>query len=187
MTAPGGIDRKVQLHRLGAPTAALLILALLPVAFVACGGGGGDSTSSQASAHPTQGRKDIRDFGSEASGSRAEQAETVTRSYFAAVAAGKWSRACAFLTKSIRHAAGRLAATSEQADGASCAAYVASTYKQLPSAERTAEIDVSSVRLDGDRGYVIYSNPDRGEYAMPVENEAGRWLGASPVGTSLEA
>lgn len=175
-------------HRLGAPTAALLILALLPISLAACGSDDEDSsTSGQKSSGSSQGRDDIREFGHKAAGSEAAQAEAVVRSYLAAAAAGRWSEACSYLTRSMRSAARRLAAASKQSSGASCASYIESTYDELPPAERTAEIDVSSVRLEDSLGYVLYTKSDRGEYGIPVEREDGRWLGAGPVGTPLEA
>ncbi|HEU4907023.1 MAG TPA: hypothetical protein VFT19_13040 [Solirubrobacterales bacterium] len=171
------------LHRVGAPTAALLVLALVSLALSACGGG---SSSTESSGSTSNGdgvaagspvaklHRAIRQFGSEASGAKAPQAEAALTGYFGALAAADWGKACSYLTKPVRTLRARAAA--RQMKGESCTAGLRVAAKRLSRSERDAlaEADISSVRIEGDRGFVIYRDRDA-ERAMPLRAEGGSW------------
>lgn len=178
-TTPG-VSRATHLHRLGAPTAALLVLALVSLGLTACGGGGDGGNSTQ-SGHAGPGPEDARQFGSEVTGKQARQIEAVVSGYFEARSAGEWQAACAAIAKPKRQLLGTLATSSKQIDGEGCAAYLAYLGKQLPSSERAAlaEAEIESVRVDGAQGYALYREAGGAERAMPVTRESGDWKVAS--------
>lgn len=191
MTAPRGIDRKVQLHRLGAPTAAVLILALLPVSFAACGSGGDSSSSTAATGNDAVAQKAgraIRRFGHEATGSQAKQAEAAVTGYLDARTAEEWSKACSYLAKSNRDFLAQAAAKVKQIQGDSCAAFLAASEAHLSASERAdfAGADVEAVRVEDGQGLAIYGNSAGAEYSTSIKAEGGKWKVAASGGTPLK-
>ena len=59
---------------------------------------------------------------------------------------------------------------------------------ELSPSERAAlaKVDVIAVRVEGDRGYVLYKASGT-EYAMPTADEAGSWKLAAASGTPLSS
>ena len=167
--------------------AALLVLALL---VAGCGGsdssgsGGGGSTASTGPSGELGGAASVakaEEFGSEASGSEAKGPEAALQGYFDARANGEWSKACSYLSKDLRRAYDRLSKEG-------CVAFVKKTAARLPADEQAAlaEIEVESVRLEGDSGYVIYTDAKGSQQAKPVEREGGEWKVSSLLVKFLE-
>ena len=168
-------------------TASLLALALVPVGLVACGGG--DSTASNEGKDSAQrGQDALRQFGSPATAAQSRQAEATVRGFLGARAAGKWQRACSYIAQATRRLDARLAARSEQVPGSSCASWIENSAGQVPASDLAAlaEIDVDSVRVDGDNGYVFYVDPDE-ERVVSIRSEGGDWKLTSLIGAPLEA
>ncbi len=167
--------------------AALLLLALLPLALSACGGASSSAAGDANTSFSHVGNKAIRKFGAQLSGPQAHQVENALRSYLAARASAQWHKACSFLARATRRLLGHLAATSKQIEGRGCAGAIEWATQKLASAKRAdlLEADVSSVRVEATRGYVIYADPAGAEYAMPIASEAGKWKLASVVGKPL--
>jgi len=157
-------------------------LALFALGFSACGssttsgGGSAQTQNPQAFAIHAQAAA-IRDFGATASSSQTRQAEVALRGYLSARANEEWSKACSYLDRSKQRLLGRVAASSKQIEGKSCATFLASGFEALSSPERAdlAKADVASVRVDGDWAYAIYSTPSNTEYATAMEIDAGEW------------
>ena len=51
--------------------------------------------------------------------------------------------------------------------------------------EETAQADVGSLRVNGDRGFLLYHGARGLDYAFPVALEAGEWKLAGLEGTPL--
>jgi len=51
--------------------------------------------------------------------------------------------------------------------------------------EEAQKADLGSLRIEGDRAFVIYSGPGKTILAMPMANEEGAWKVASLAGTPL--
>ncbi len=193
------------LHRLGAPTAALLAFSLAALALSACGGGSSSSTAttgksstdgsstaksgSNGSGHSAQ--TTIRHFGQEATAAQAKQAEAAVTAYFAARAAGEWKKACSYLVAPLRRALGQVPIP-QQGKGSSCAAFLESRTARLSSADRTAlaKLDVESVRVEGDRGYAFYQGSARAatpksDHAIAIAREGAEWKLLGISGRSL--
>ncbi len=163
-----------------------VLLALLAPAATGCGGGG-DGEGGSGSTGAAGSGSSAEGFGSEASGAQAKQVEAALHDYLDARAAGEWKQACSYLTKGIRKVFGRLAAGSKQAKGSSCADFLASSNENVSSSQRArqAKVDVESVRVKGDQGYILYEESGGSRYAMPVAEEAGGWKLAAGSGTPL--
>lgn len=167
--------------------AALLVLALL---VVGCGGSDSGSSASSTSAGSSGGAGEsggaagvakAEEFGSAASGSAAKGPEAALQGYFDARANGEWSKACSYLSKDLREAYDRLSKEG-------CVAFVEKTAERLPAGEQAAlaEIEVESVRLEGDSGYVIYTDSEGSQQAKPIEREGGEWKVSSLLVQLLE-
>lgn len=133
------------------------------------GSGSGEST-------PPAVLRKAKEFGSEASGSEAEEAEAALLGYLEAQAGGEWSRACSYLAKELRQLYGRFHGSGqESADG--CPGIIAIMTEGLSPQERTSlpEVDIQSVRLEGRRGYIVYTDSSGTEIAKPILDEAGQW------------
>lgn len=169
---------------LGGALTALLVLALL---VAGCGGSdssGGDSTATGGAAGELGEAAAVakaEEFGSEASGAEAKGPEAALQGYFDARANGEWSKACSYVAKDLRKLYGRL---SKEA----CAAFVEKTAERLPAGERAtlAEVEVESVRLEGESAYVIYADANGSQRAKPVEREGGAWKVSSQIVQLLE-
>ena len=180
--------------------AALLVLAFL---VAGCGGGddsnegssGGDSmatTGSPAAGSESSGSvsapalEKAKGFGSEASGSEAREVEGALLGYLEAQANGEWSKACSYLAKDLRELQARIA-DAEQGGAGECPA-LATTTERLSPQERAdlAAVDIHSVRLEGDSGYIVYADGSGTEVAKPVEDEDGEWKLSSLLASLIE-
>ncbi len=179
-------------HRDGRPAPGLAALVALALLATGCGGGGAGETSSSsdsAGSTTTSGSAStaarIKEFGTEASGSEAKQPEAAAIGYLDARAAEEWSRACSFLATPIRRLLGHLTAKSQRVAGKGCAAFVETSTKKLSPSERAAlaKSTPESVRLEGDRGYVLYRDGNGTERAVSVKREGGRWKVVDVAGT----
>jgi hypothetical protein len=142
-------------------------------------GDGGSTTADDSNGGdgtPPAVLKEAKDFGSEASGSEADEAEAALIGYLEARAGGEWSRACSYLAKELRKLDARFArSVAGGADG--CPGFVATTTERLSPGERSglAEVDIQSVRLEGRHGYIVYISSSGTEIAKPILEEGGRW------------
>lgn len=94
-------------------------------------------------------------------------------------------RARFFLTRSVRQLLRRIAARFRNLDHKDCAGFLEDSTKKLSAQARAAlaKVDVISVRIKGDHGYILYAAG--GRHAMPIEIEGGRWRVAGVLGTPL--
>ena len=82
----------------------------------------------------------------------------------------------------------KLAAQAKQVKDTSCAGILGKltnpAAKQAMKAE-AAQADVGSLRIEGERAFVIYTGTDGTVLAMPMASEGGSWKVASLAGTPL--
>ena len=157
-------------------TAMLAIAAALALA--ACGSGGDDTTAGVTSgsftppAHQDSGGgaaqfetkggdNSIQEFGSEASGSDFEAAAAALHGYLDARAAAAWTAACAYMSPGV----------------ANCPETLASLSADVPAAalSEAAEADVAALRIEGDRGFLLFHGARGTNYFMPLVREGGTW------------
>jgi len=164
------------------------VLLVLSLTLLAAGcGGSEDSGSGGAESTAPSGASDLggaagvaqaEEFGAEASGAEAQAPEAALHGYLDARANGEWAKACSFVSKELSDLYRRL----DKDRG--CAAFVEKTTEGLSADERAAlaEVDVESIRLEGDSGYVIYADAEGSQQAKPIEREGGAWkVGAQLV------
>ncbi len=92
------------------------------------------------------------------------------------------------MSKSVIESFEQLAARAKQAGNPSCA----SILEQLtnPAAgqamkEEAAQANVASLRIEGERAFLIYTGTGKTVIAMPMASEGGAWKVASLAGTPL--
>ncbi len=133
------------------------------------------------------GDNSVQEFGVEADAAERDAAAAALHDFLDARAEGNWAAACDYLSKSTLESFEKLAAQTKEAGATGCEA----TLRELtnPSARRAmkaeaAEADVGSLRIEGERAFVIYT-AERTVFAMPVANQGGVWKVASLAATPI--
>jgi hypothetical protein len=134
------------------------------------------------------GDNSIQEFGSEAGGSKLDEAATALHNFLDARAAGNLAAACAYLSKSVVESFEQLVTRPQQSHGIACAGVLRKILN--PSAKRLFEeeaeqADVGSLRTEGEQAFLIYRGIDGAVLAMPMAREDGAWKVASLTGTPL--
>ena len=97
--------------------------------------------------------------------------------YLDARAQRAWGAACGYLAADVSKEL--IAQFGEGRGGAhpSCAGLLASFSRGLPRAalREAAVADVGSLRVEGDRGFLLYPGADRAVYFAPMIREGGHW------------
>lgn len=180
----------------------LALLFILGAAVAGCGAGGmnGSSETSASSSASTsntapapEGRKDgeasIEEFGSDAKGSERRAILSVFTGYLGAIARKDFAAACSNLSATVHKSLRRLAGKGGKRLG--CVAILpellAPTASQVTRAQAGGK--VARVRVQGDRGFVVFHAPGAKLYEMPMAREGGEWkvglVGASVLVPSL--
>jgi hypothetical protein len=134
------------------------------------------------------GDNSVQEFGVEADASERDAAALALHNFLDARAEGEWVAACEYLSKSAAESLERLATQTKKSGTASCAAGLDELTN--PAAEaalkaEAAEVDVGSLRVEGERAFILYSGLHGIVFAMPVASEGGDWkvagLSATPI------
>lgn len=134
------------------------------------------------------GDNSVQEFGEEAGGEEFEAAAAALHNFLDARAEGNWAAACRYMSKAVVESFEELAAQSKQLDGASCGAIVEGLTNPAAKAsmkEEAEQADVGSLRIEGERAFLIYTGVDGTVMAMPMANEDGEWKVGSLAGTPL--
>lgn len=165
---------------------------MLVFALLAAGCGGGEDSGSDASestaangAGELGGAASVtkaEEFGSPVSGAQAQGPEAALQGYFDARAEGDGAKACSYMSEQLRAFYDRI-----YKEGG-CAGFVEKSAERLSANERAAqaEVKVESVRLEGDEGFVVYTDAEGSQQAKPVEREGGAWKVGSQLVELLE-
>lgn len=157
-------------------------LVVIPLGVTACGGE--DDSSGNQPGSPTDSAEMVRSFGAEASGKQAKRAAATLQGYLGALEAGRWAKACSYLAKAVRQLRVAIARSKDLA-AASCGAGMRAVTEMSNRVRSKAQ--VSSVRLQGGQGYVLYHDSAGAEYAAAVKREAGRWKVSFPTELALSS
>jgi hypothetical protein len=134
------------------------------------------------------GDNSVQEFGGEADASERDAAALALHGFLDARAEGNWAAACEYLSKSSVESLEKLAPQTKQSGTSSCAAILKEVTN--PAAKRAlkaeaAVVDVGSLRIEGERAFVIYTGPKGTVIAVPMTNEGGVWKVASLAGTPI--
>jgi len=134
------------------------------------------------------GDNSIEEFGSEAEPPERNRAAVVLHDFLDARAVGDWAAACSYLASSVIESFQQLGAQAKKTGGDSCAGILeklANPAAKQALKEEAAQADVGSLRIEGERAFIIYTGLGGTAIAMPMAHEGGAWKVASLAGTPL--
>ncbi len=134
------------------------------------------------------GDNSVQEFGEEADTDEFDAAAVALHNFLDARAEGNWAAACEYMSRAISESFEKLATRVKQVDDTSCAGVLEKLTN--PGAaqsmkEEAAKANVGSLRVEGEKSFVIYTGVDGTVLAMPMANENGTWKVASLAGTPL--
>jgi len=137
--------------------------------------GSGKASGGEGSGGSAGGEKSIETFGSEASGGERAALVGAFEGYLNAVAGEDPAAACAHLSATVQRSLERFASKSLKRKG--CAAILPRLLAPAAAevSREQANGEITRVRLDGDRGFVIFDAPGAKLYEMPMAREDGEW------------
>jgi hypothetical protein len=123
------------------------------------------------------GDNSIQNYGEEAEPSEREAAEAALVSYMDARAKRDWGAACPFLAEAAVAPLEDLAKKSAQLKASGCAQILAKITGAAPAQAfvNTLQGPVASLRVQGERAFVLYHGPKGVDYFVPMVREDGEW------------
>jgi hypothetical protein len=144
------------------------------------------------------GDNSVQEFGAEAEDSERDAAATALHDFLDARAQEAWEAACSYLSTEVRESLESFAVKAqkaaakqdkaEQFDETSCASILRrlTNPAALPELRKeAAQADVGSLRIGGDRAFLLYTGLGGTVFAISVVNEDGEWKVATLAGTPL--
>jgi hypothetical protein len=200
---------RIGLVRSGSKALATAVALLLAIGLAACGGNGNDETSSTpATSEPTQrpsstasdgqqsggggegkpargGEASIEDFGAEASGGDRDSIEGAFSAYLNAIAAKDYGTACSYLSASVQGSLMQFAPKELRSKG--CVAILPKLLAPTAAAIAREQADgqITRVRVEGDRGFVVFKAPRAKLYQLTMVKEGGEWKSATVAAAVL--
>ncbi len=135
------------------------------------------------------GDNSVQEYGEEADPSDFDAAAAVVHDFLDARAEGNWAAACTYLSKGTIESLEVLAARANPDKAKSCAAILAALISPRAKSSLKVEAekaDVGSLRVEGERAFVIYTGIEGTTIAMPMANEDGEWKVTSLSGAPLD-
>jgi hypothetical protein len=170
------------------------LVAAIPL-LAGCGGDDGsdspatESGSAQAGTEQTGGPTvDVEDFGEEASPEDRDAAATTVQGFLGAQADGDSATACSLMSTSTKENLELfLEGEARESVENSCAELVEALRAQIPAKTlaQGERVEVTGVRIEGDRGYVLYRDAEGTDSAFAVVREGSAWKVGVIVGTPL--
>jgi len=132
------------------------------------------------------GDNSIQNFGEESDESELEEAATALHDFYVARVRGEWQRACSKLSQLVADQLQTLASGTKQS-GKGCSAILARLTPSLPpSVQRESTVvDAGSLRVEGDRGFLIYRGAEGTVYAINMALEDDVWKVGALAGVPL--
>ena len=123
------------------------------------------------------GDNSIQDFGEESEESELEDAAEVLHGYLVARAEQDWAAACSKLSKALVTQLESFASRTKQLAGSGCADVLGAWTPPLPVEvrEESTIVDAGSLRLEGERAFLIYRGAKENLFAMPMAAEDDGW------------
>jgi cobalamin biosynthesis protein CobT len=134
------------------------------------------------------GDNSVQEFGAEGDTSEFDAAAEAFHNFLDARAEANWEAVCGYISETIVESLEKLAAKAKTIEDESCGGILAKLVN--PAAKETMkteaeEADVRSLRTDGDRAFLLYTDSDGSVFSMPMANEDGAWKVASIAGYPL--
>lgn len=144
-----------------------------------------DSGGGSAQYRVKGGDNSIPNFGSEASAEELDEVAAALHGFLDARALGHWDEACSYLSERVVDSF-RQIAKGQEGRAPSCGRILEALTNPAAKRELIAEAasaDVGSVRIEGDRGFLIYDSSAASGLAIPAIREGDVWKvdGVAPV------
>lgn len=171
---------RLKASRLLLPVLALVIV-WVPLAVAGCGGGGGSGTfaSSSPEGEPSaqflqpKGKNTIVKFGEEASAEQREKAGAVLTENLEARQSADFTTQCATMNKKgIAEVPG---AKNEKGCPKALQQFAEPLSNTKAVRKNTLSGPITAMRVEGPRGYALFHGNDGKNWAMPMEEEGGKW------------
>jgi hypothetical protein len=144
------------------------------------------------------GDNSVQEFGAEADDAERDAAARALHNFLDARAQEAWETACSYLSAEVRESLESFAVKAQEAaakqgkaeqfENTSCASILGRLTNRaaLPELRKeAAQADVGSLRIEGERAFVIYTGLSGTVLAIPVVTEDGSWKVAGLAGTPL--
>lgn len=145
-----------------------------------------DSGGGSAQFKAKGGDNSIVEYGEEASAAEREEAARALHAYLDSLAAHRWAAACRYMAASLLVLLQRLPEIEKEQQGVEgCPKILATFSADTPQSTLAAGAlaDVASLRISGDRAFLIYRGAGGQGYVMPMAKEEGIWRVSSLAGT----
>jgi hypothetical protein len=176
------------------PNASLRWLALAAtvaaIALVAGCGEDGSAESTAPGASPEQAgteqsdadAESVESFGEEANPGDRDAAATTVQGFLRAQADGDWAKACSLMSAATQQ--GLEAFASQSVKSQRCPPLVEAMTARIPpkTLPRAEQIQVGGVRVEGERGFVLYRDGRGTRSAFSVVREGSAWKVAAIAG-----
>jgi len=133
------------------------------------------------------GDNSVQEFGEEGDESELEEAAAVLHGYLVARAEEDWAGACATLSSQVKDQLQVLASRSDELKGKGCAEILQALTPTLPPSIRRQStiVDAGSLRIEGDRAFLIFRGMEASTYAILMTQDDGAWKVNSLASTPL--
>lgn len=151
------------------------------------GSGTGESSASALGKRYPHGDDSIQTFGTEAGVVEKQAVTAIVKRYYAAVAAGNGAGACALLSSGLSKSIVQSLGRSATLRGKGCAGILALLFKHASaqSGASLADIEVTGVRIKGDRGFALLRSKTMPSGEITVDRENGAWKVGALIGGAL--
>jgi hypothetical protein len=130
----------------------------------------------------------VQEFGEEADAAERDAAAVALHNFLDARAEGDWAAACEYVSSDVVESLEKLAAQAKQSEAQDCAGILEALTNPAAESVMKAEAekaDVGSLRIEGEKAFIIYTGVDGAFLAMPMTSDGGDWKVASLAGTPL--
>lgn len=136
-----------------------------------------DSGGGVAQFEVKDGDNSLQDYGAEAGSTEREEAAAALHAFLDARAARQWAAACAYLSVGALAALEQIPQYAERPDISGCPEILGALGSE--AAQRLlregAVADVGALRVEDNRGFVLYHGAGGHELVMPMAREDGSW------------
>ena len=134
------------------------------------------------------GDNSIQEFGQEGGGSELVSAAAVLHAYLDARVARDWEEACSYFSAEVVAGLEQFAgayADDKQIEGCPAVLERLTATTSTAAFKEAAKADVGALRMEGERGFLLFHGAGGERFAFPVTQEGGEWKLAAPDATPL--
>lgn len=133
------------------------------------------------------GDNSVQESGEEASGGEFAEAAAALHAFLDARAARAWKVACAQMSAAVvQELVGQLGSAAGKSAGCPEVLYRLTAAVPDGALHKAAIADVGALRVEGDRGFILFRGPGGQKFFMPMVREGGHWKVAAVAASPLQ-